>query len=101
MNFSDYLEETSGHFGWDHKEDFTSWAARMRQFKDELRSTRLDNLSHTVRNSLEVESSKQGVGQEQRKAERTASLIARQASEINQARTIASTRRVISSPNQD
>jgi len=97
MNFSDYLEETEGHFGWDQKEDFNSWAARMRQLRDELRSTRLDSLSHTVRNSLEVESSKQGVGQEQRKAERTASSIARQASETTPARTIASTRRVINS----
>ena len=100
MNFSDYLEETSGHFGWDQKEDFNSWAARMRQLRDELRSTRLDSLSHTVRNSLE-ESSKQGVGQEQRKAERTASSIARQASETTPARTIDRARRVISSPNQD
>jgi hypothetical protein len=102
MNFSDYLEETEGHFGWGQKEDYSSWAARMRQFKDELRSTRLDSLSHTVRENLSSKSSKQGVGQEQRKAERTASYnIARQASELTQARTIGSTRRIITSPDQD
>jgi len=58
----------------------------------------LDSLRHTVRNSLEVKSQKQGVGQEQRKTEHRASSIARQASEINQARIIDRARRVISSP---
>jgi hypothetical protein len=96
MNFSDYLEETSGHLGWSQKEDYNSWCARMRHFRDELRSTQLDSISNTVRDNLSSELLKQGVGQEQRKVERTTSSnLVKPASEATQVRTTGITKRVI------
>ena len=96
LNFSDYLEETEGHLGWSQKEDYNSWVVRMRQFRDELRSTQLDSISDTVRGNLSSELLKQGVGQEQRKVERTASSnIVKQVSETTQVKTTGITKRVI------
>lgn len=100
LNFSDYLEETEGHLGWSQKEDYNSWVVRMRQFRDELRSTQSDSISNTVRDNL-GEQPKQGVGQSQRKAERTASSnIVKPVNEITQVRTTGITKRVIPSFDQ-
>ena len=96
MNFSDYLEETEGHLGWSQKEDYSSWCARMRQFRDEFRSTQSDSISDTVRGNLSSELLKQGVGQSQRKVERAASNnLVQPVSEATQVRTLDTPKRVI------
>ena len=96
MNFSDYLEETEGHLGWSQKEDYSSWCARIRHFRDEFRSTQSDSISDTVRGNLSSELLKQGVGQSQRKVERTTSNnLLKAASEATQVRTTGITKRVI------
>ncbi|AFZ15612.1 hypothetical protein Cri9333_4846 (plasmid) [Crinalium epipsammum PCC 9333] len=101
MNFSDYLEETEGYLGWSQKEDYNSWCARMRHFRDEFRSTQSDSISNTVRDNLSSELLKQGVGQSQRKVERAASNnLVKPASETTQVRTTGITKRVISSFDQ-
>ncbi len=101
MNFSDYLEETEGYLGWSQKEDYSSWCARIRHFRDEFRSTQSDSISDTVRGNLS-EQPKQGVGQSQRKVERAASnSLVQSVSETTQVRTLGITKRVLKSFDQD
>ena len=102
MNFSDYLEETEGYLGWSQKEDYSSWCARIRHFRDEFRSNQSDSISDTVRDNLSSELLKQGVGQSQRKIERAASNSLVQAvSEAAQVRTTGITKRVMKSFDQN
>jgi hypothetical protein len=64
--------------------------------RDEFRSTQSDSISDTVRGNLSSELLKQGVGQEQRKVERTTSSnLVKPASEATQVRTTGITKRVI------
>ncbi|GAC1489376.1 MAG: hypothetical protein NVS2B14_00560 [Chamaesiphon sp.] len=72
MNFSDYFEEfeeADGYCGWSNKEDYPTWANRVRQLRNELRGDRPDRIIDTVRENVIEEKPRLGVSRGQGRVE--------------------------------